>query len=110
MTLNRGFLALLNNDYYLDLKCEAINKYLENNIASHVADKDIHFSLSSIDKLVTNLAGLTKSTIIRIPVRHRFNEDYSVGFLKNIIKKCPKNLGGYSLIFEFCIPVSEILD
>lgn len=109
MTLNRGFLALLNNDYYLDLKCEAINKYLENNIDSHISDKDIHFSFSIIDQLITNLAGLTKSTIYRIPVYDKSNEDYTIGYIKNLIKSCPKNLGGYSLIFEFCIPASRMI-
>lgn len=109
MTLNRGFLALLNNDYYLDLKCEAINKYLENNIDSHISDKDIHFSFSLIDQLITNLAGLTKSTIYRIPVYDKSNEDYTIGYIKNLIKSCPKNLGGYSLIFEFCIPASRMI-
>jgi hypothetical protein len=67
MTLNRGLLALLNNDYYLDLKCEAINKYLENNIDDHIRNTDIHYSFSIVEQLVNNLAGLTKSTIIRIP-------------------------------------------
>lgn len=91
MTLNRGLLALLNNDYYLDLKCEAINKYLENNIDDHIKNTDIHYSFSIVEQLVNNLAGLTKSTIIRIPT-FRYTDPIEIGEIKNIIKKMPKNL------------------
>ena len=70
MTLNRGLLALLNNDYYLDLKSEAINKYLENVMDEHINNSDIHISFSQINQLIKNLAVLTKSTIVRIPTMY----------------------------------------
>ena len=108
MTLNRGLLALLNNDYYLDLKSEAINKYLENVMDEHINNSDIHISFSQINQLIKNLAVLTKSTIVRIPTMYE-NEQYDIGEIKEIIKNMPKNLGGYSLIFEFCCPVSKLI-
>ena len=108
MTLNRGLLALLNNDYYLDLKSEAINKYLENVMDEHINNSDIHISFSQINQLIKNLAVLTKSTIVRIPTMYE-NEQYDIGKIKEIIKNMPKNLGGYSLIFEFCCPVSKLI-
>jgi hypothetical protein len=100
MTLNRGLLALLNNDYYLDLKCEAINKYLENNIDEHISNSDIHFSFSVVDQLINKLAGLTKSTIIRIPTFNA-DEDFDIGKIKNIIKSMPKNLE--RIFFNFLV-------
>lgn len=107
MTLNRGLLALLNNDYYLDLKSEAINKYLENIIDEHINNSDIHVSFSQINQLVQNLAILTKSTIVRIPT-YRSTDSVEIGKFKKLIKSMPKNLGGYSLIFQFCCPVSQM--
>jgi hypothetical protein len=98
MTLNRGLLALLNNDYYLDLKSEAINKYLENIMDEHINNKDIHTSFAQISQLIKNLSVLTKSTIIRIPT-YRSTDPFDIGKIKKIIKSMPKNLGGHSLIF-----------
>ena len=91
----------------MDLKSEAINKYLENNIEEHIMDTSIHFPFSQVDTLVTKLVGLTKSTIVRIPT-YVPGEEVDIGYVKDIIKKMPKNLGGYSLIFEFCVPVSKM--
>jgi hypothetical protein len=70
MTINRGFLNLLNNDYYLDLKAEAINKYIEENLDAHVNDTEIHFPWSDVTALVGKqlLNSLSHNIVVRIPV------------------------------------------
>ena len=103
-----GFLNLLNNDYYLDLKTESINKYLEETIDTHVGDTSIHFSWSDVINLLGDNVGLSKHAIFRLPI-YTFDKKYSVTYLKQLIEKCPKNLNKYVALFEFCIPVSEVI-
>lgn len=73
MTINRGFLNLLNNDYYLDLKAEAINKYIEENLDTHVNDTEIHFPWSDVTALVGKqlLNSLSHNIVVRIPVYNK---------------------------------------
>jgi hypothetical protein len=98
----------LNNDYYLDLKTEALNQYIENNITSHVDDKEIHFTWSSIVKLITDNLGTTKNNVYKLPL-YQNNQKYGLSLIKETIRKCPRNLNQYITVFEFCIPVSEVI-
>ncbi len=52
--------------------------------------------------------GLTKNSIFRLPIYDN-DYQYSVITLKELIKKCPKNLNNYIALFEFCIPVSTVI-
>lgn len=99
---------LLNNDYYLDLKTEAINRYIEQVVDSHIANQDIHFTWDSIKGYVQDVAdvrGLTKDTLVILPIYNFDNDD--IVELKNIaeiqsrIRSVPHNLNGYTLIFQF---------
>lgn len=100
---------LLNNDYYLDLKTEAINLFVENIIKQHIEDDNIHFPWEKVEALIKATAGITKNTIYRLPL-YQNNQDFGISKLKQIITDCPKNLNRYNLIFEFCIPASEVLN
>ena len=100
---------LLNNDYYLDLKTEAINLFVENIIKQHIEDDNIHFPWENVEALIKATAGITKNTIYRLPL-YQNNQTFGISKLKQIITDCPKNLNRYNLIFEFCIPASEVLN
>jgi hypothetical protein len=66
-----GLINLLNNDYYLDLKTEAINRYIETIINNHITNPDIHFSWGDVEYLVTSTigaAGLTRNTLVTLPI------------------------------------------
>lgn len=109
MTINRGFLNLLNNDYYLDLKTTAINKILDGNLFTHISDTNIHFPWEKVEELFKNTIGLTKSTIVRIPI-YKNEQDFGLSKIKQIISDIPRNLNNYTLVIEFCIPVSEAIE
>lgn len=109
MTINRGFLNLLNNDYYLDLKTEAINKYIETSIDSHIADTDIHFSYSLIENLVNSLIGLNKNCVCYIPIYQDKKRYFDISQIKMLINNVAKNLNGFTVLFAFSIPISEVL-
>ena len=47
-----GLLNLLKNDYYLDLKTEAINKYIEKYVGPHIDDPSIHISRPDIEQYI----------------------------------------------------------
>jgi len=101
MTINRGFLNLLNNDYYLDLKTEALNKYVETTIDAHINDTSIHFPLSDIEKLLASLVGLTKNSVCYLPIYN--NNDFDISQLKLLINSVAKNLNRiYFIICIFC--------
>ena len=108
MTINRGFLNLLNNDYYLDLKTEALNKYIETQLDTHITDTNIHFPWEDVLNLLSNVMGLDKHSIFRIPL-YQTTQIYGISTLKHLIEKCPKNLNKYIAIFEFCIPASVVI-
>lgn len=99
---------LLNNDYYLDLKTEAINLSVENVIKQHIEDDNIHFPWEKVEALIKATAGITKNTVYRLPL-YQNNQTFGISKLKQIITDCPKNLNRYNLIFEFCIPASEAI-
>lgn len=100
MTINRGFLNLLNNDYYLDLKTEAINRYVESTIDSHIADKSIHFPYSDITRLLSSLVGLSNNSVCYIPVYESFLK-YDISQLKLLINNVTKNLNRIYFIICF---------
>lgn len=109
MVVNRGFLNLLSNDYYLDLKSERINQYIEGIIKNHIDDKDIHFTLddfSSQEILSPINRGLTNNTTYILPLYE--DADITYTYIKQIIQNSPKNLNGHTLIFAFSIPLSRI--
>lgn len=109
MTVNRGFLNLLNNDYYLDLKTEAINNYIERAIDTHIDDESIHFPLSKISDLINKLVGLSENSVCYIPI-YEDQSIYDISQIKIIINNVSKNLNGYTLLFTFVIPASQVLD
>ena len=105
MTINRGFLNLLNNDYYLDLKTEALNRYVESTIDAHIADTDIHFSFSVVEDLLKSLVGLTKNSVCFLPV-YASLDDYDISQIKLLINSVAKNLN--RIYFIICIYYSSI--
>lgn len=92
----------------MDLKTEALNQYIESNITSHVDDKEIHFTWSSIVKLINDNLGTTKNNVYKLPL-YQSNQKYGLSLLKETIRKCPRNLNKFVTVFEFCIPVSEVI-
>jgi hypothetical protein len=138
MTINRGLLNLLNNDYYLDLKAEALNKYIEENIDTHMADKSIHFTWESVTQQISEEVSnsLTANMVCRIPIYKEnvvkaagsYNDNgeqttttkyqifnnkkmvnkYNIPMLKTLISSIPRNLNNKILIIEFCIPLSNV--
>ena len=105
MTINRGFLNLLNNDYYLDLKTEALNRYVESTIDSHIADKDIHFSFSLVEDLLSSLVGLTKNSVCYLPIYDN-SDIFDISQLKRLINSVAKNLNRIYIII--CIFYSSV--
>lgn len=105
MTINRGFLNLLNNDYYLDLKTEALNRYVESTIDAHIADKDIHFSFSLVEDLLSSLVGLTKNSVCYLPIYNN-SEIFDISQLKRLINSVAKNLNRIYVII--CIFYSSV--
>lgn len=55
----------------MDLKTEAINRYIETIINNHIINTDIHFSWGDVEYLVTSTigaAGLTRNTLVTLPI------------------------------------------
>ena len=112
VTINRGLLNLLNNDYYLDLKTEAINEYLETVIQNHINNNDIHFSWDDVKDLFDRIASLSANTGYRIPIRKPGTKGLMIttAEIMAIVNKIPRNLNGYTLIIELCVPLSAAED
>ena len=112
VTINRGLLNLLNNDYYLDLKTEAINEYLETVIQNHINNNDIHFSWDDVKNLFDRIASLSANTGYRIPIRKPGTNGLMIttAEIMAIVNKIPRNLNGYTLIIELCVPLSAAKD
>lgn len=107
VTINRGLLNLLNNDYYLDLKTEAINEYLETTVQDHINNGDIHFSWDDVKDLFDRIACLSANTGYRIPIRKPGTGDMiTTAEIMEIVNKIPRNLNGYVLVLELCVPLS----
>lgn len=107
-TINRGLLNLLNNDYYLDIKTQALNNYIENNIIGHIADTSIHFTKQSIIQLIGSNNFLTQNTIVSIPVIFLENQNatikqtaINIEKINSFINMLPRQLNGYTLIVQF---------
>lgn len=108
VTINRGLLNLLNNDYYLDLKSEAINKYLETIVQDHINDDSIHFEWSDVKDLFDRIACLSSNAGYRIPIRKPGGNGTAIttAEIMSIVNKIPRNLNGYTLVLELCVPKS----
>lgn len=124
LVINRGLLSLLSNDYYLDLKSQRINQYIEDIINQHMGDGTIHFTKDQIGEIVKRIltgddpsgdsgggdddsllyTGLKRDTTYILPL---YRDENSIQRIKNIINKCPKNLNGKTLIFAFSLPKSQ---
>lgn len=124
MVINRGLLNLLSNEYYLDLKTERINQYIQETIDVHIDDHSIHHTSGDIYNIVKKYIDgggeegggtdvnpyanmcLTKNTTYLLPVFFKedkitFDVQRTVEVGKQIINKTPHNLNGYSLAFAF---------
>ncbi len=110
VTINRGLLNLLNNDYYLDLKSEAINQYLEEVVKAHINDTEIHFEWQDVLDLFNRISCLTANTGWRIPLWKSNDSAMTVAEIMKIINNIPKNLNGYTLIIELAIPLTKVSD
>lgn len=109
VTINRGILNLLNNDYYLDLKTEAINEYLETIVQDHINDNDIHFSWDDVLDLFNRISCLSSNAGYRIPIRKpRTGGTITSAEITSIINSVPRNLNGYVLVLEICVPLSAV--
>lgn len=94
----------------MDLKAEAINRYIEQIIDAHINNSDIHFSWDSIKGYVhevSDVRGLTKDTLVVLPIYNFRNETNvveldNIAEIQNRIRSVPHNLNGYTLIFLFC--------
>ena len=108
VTINRGLLNLLNNDYYLDLKTEAINEYIETVIQDHINNVNIHFNWDDVKNLFDRIACLSANTGYRIPIRKPASGGAMItsAEIMAIVNKIPRNLNGYTLILEVCVPLS----
>lgn len=108
VTINRGLLNLLNNDYYLDLKTEAINEYIETVLQDHINNDNIHFNWDDVKNLFDRIACLSSNTGYRIPIRKPASGGAMItsAEIMAIVNKIPRNLNGYTLILEVCIPLS----
>lgn len=101
ITINRGLLNLLNNDYYLDIKTEALNNYIERNLGQHLKDTDIHVSWSRINELFNSVKIATKDCAYYIPITWNGNVQYYSN-IQNILNLLPKNLNGHTIILKLC--------
>lgn len=99
--INRSLLHLLNNDYYLDIKSQAINNYIEENIVSHISNQDIHVSWSRIQDLLSSLNILSEDTIYYIPLLFN-NKEVPAAEINQLITKIPKNINGHTIVLYFC--------
>jgi hypothetical protein len=92
----------LNNDYYLDLKTEAINRYIETIFESHVSDTDIHFSWSSVQYLISTsiaAAGLTRNTVVILPLYKSRGKNTTINNILKRIRETPHNLNRTYFMF-----------
>ena len=95
----------------MDLKAEAINKYIEEHISTHMFDTSIHFNWDRVSKYVENtlvIAGLTYNTTKILPIRPFSDKNTNIYEIINIIKNTPKNLNGNTLIFAFSLLASDL--
>lgn len=99
--INRSLLHLLNNDYYLDIKTQAINKYIEENLVTHITNQDVHVPWSRIQQLLSSYNLLDKDTIYYIPIIFN-NTKLSASEINDIIAKIPKNINGFTVVLYFC--------
>ena len=102
--INRGLLHLLNNQYYLDVKSEAINNYIQQNIAKHLQSTQIHVPWSKIISLVNNLKVATKSSCYCIPLTQVVDGKRVKILATRVnqwINQIPKSLNGHSVIIKF---------
>lgn len=99
--INRPLLHLLNNDYFLDIKTQAINKYIEENLATHISNQDIHVPWSRIQQLLSSYNILNKDSVYYIPIIFN-NIKLNSTEINSIIEKIPKNLNGYTIVLYFC--------
>jgi hypothetical protein len=92
----------LNNDYYLDLKTEAINRYIETIIADHLGNTDIHFSWSSVQYLISTsiaAAGLTRNTVVTLPIYQSRGVNTTIHNILKRIRETPHNLNRIYFMF-----------
>lgn len=95
----------------MDLKTEAINKYIEEHLSTHMSDTSIHFNWDRVSKYVENtlvIAGLTCNTTKILPIRPFGDKNTNIYEIINIIKNTPKNLNGNTLIFAFSLLASDL--
>lgn len=103
--INRGLLSLLNNDYYLEIKTQAINNFIEKNIAGHIYDEDLHVSWSRIKNLFSTVNAASKDCIYFIPLYWN-NVKLQHSIVENIINMIPKNLNGHTIVLCLCTAYS----
>ena len=107
--INRGLLSLLNNDYYLQIKTQAINNFIEKNIAEHIYDEDLHVSWKRIKSLFSAANAASKDCIYFIPVY--WNEKkMQMSVIENIFNMIPKNLNGHTIVLCLCTAYSKDYD
>jgi hypothetical protein len=97
----------------LDLKTEAINRYIETIINNHITSPDIHFSWGDVEYLVTSTigaAGLSRNTVVTLPIYKSYGKNYTINYILSRIRQIPHNLNGYTLLLMFAIPVSEVTE
>lgn len=105
ITINRGLLNLLNNDYYLQIKTAAINNYIQQNVISHIFNQDLHVSWSRIESILEKINIATQDAIYYVPVTYN-NVPLTYSAINTIISKIPKNLNGHTIVLYFCHAVS----
>lgn len=129
-TINRGLMMLLNNDYYLDLKSNAISKELSSllditsslydNVSEHISDMSLHGEGDKINIITNNnttqqinnnvyvnnsndLSSINTSKLLKDTVKLIFI-DKNAAQIQKIIDETPHDLNGFNLMFEFVIP------
>jgi hypothetical protein len=92
----------LNNDYYLDLKTEAINRYIETIFTDHVNNADIHFSWSNVQYLISTsivATGLTQNTLVVLPLYKSRGKNTTINNILKRIREIPHNLNRIYIMF-----------